>query len=336
MNNILLRLTDLLTPLRKLQKKETVIKVERSWSTDTSIGIKGSITTAKGAIDNLEVTVGNSTVPVTSWHELPLTVNKNRQNSTKGFWVQIPREAKHTATFKITQGDQTQTRKIHFKGSKPLPPKGFTSGSALFDEFIKKVNDDHLHVLEIGSRVLPPKKTGMRDKFPRAASYTGFDYYTDSNTDVVGDAHHLSEYFKEKKFDAVFSIAVLEHIAMPWVVALEINKILNKGGFSYHQVPFAWPAHELPWDFWRCSDAGLKILFPPSLGFETLDAGMYAPLRMYFDTPITGRERFPEFPCFGCSAILSQKTGEVDEKKFRWNIRQKEILGEESQYPKRV
>ncbi len=120
---------------------------------------------------------------------------------------------------------------------------------------------------------------------------------------------------------------------MPWVVAMEINKILKVGGITCHQIPFAWPAHERPWDFWRCSDEGLKVLFSPSMGFETVNAGMSNSLRMNFDTPIEGRERFPEHPCFGCSSILSRKTAELDPSKFKWDIKLEDILGFESHYP---
>jgi len=335
-NKLRIKFSKILKPLLKLPGKDIDVNIERSWSTDTAIGIKGIIEVAEGTIDDMEVTVNNITTPVTSWYELPSCEKsriKDNIGEARGFWVQIPRKAKHSATFKITQANRIKSKAIKFEGSNPIPPIGFTDGEIIYNDFVRRVNDEHLHVLEIGSRVLPPKNHGMKEKFPEAGSYTGFDYYTDSNTDIVGDAHRLSSYFNGKKFDAVFSIAVFEHIAMPWVVAMEINKILKIGGITYNQVPFAWPAHELPWDFWRCSDEGLKVLFSPSMGFDTIKAGMYAPLRMHFDTPITGRERFPEFPCFGCSAILSKKTKELDQEKFRWEVAPKEVLGEESHYP---
>ena len=314
-----------------------IINIDRSWSTDTAIGIKGTIEIFKDDIENMEVTINNVTVPINSWHEIPRKEANcfPPKSIKKGFWVQIPRIAQHQAIFKLTQSNKVLIKSIKFKGSTPIPPVPvqYPTGDGIFDNFVKIVNDEHLHVLEIGSRIIPPKKNGLRSIFSQAGSYTGFDYHLDSNTDVVGDAHRLSSYFNGRKFDAVFSIAVFEHLAMPWVVAMEINKILNIGGISCHQTPFAWPAHERPWDFWRYSDEGLKVLFSNALGFETINAGMSNPLRMYFDKPIAGRERFPLVPCFGCSSILSKKTSELEPEKFRWNINLEEVLGSESHYP---
>ena len=44
-----------------------------------------------------------------------------------------------------------------------------------------------------------------------------------------GDAHKLSSYFTGEKFDLIYSSAVLEHFAMPWIVATEIARILKVG-----------------------------------------------------------------------------------------------------------
>ncbi len=316
------------------------IEIERSWSTDTAIGIKGWVmTTTQGALDEMEVTVNNVTTPVTSWHEAPdmRSGSPDALSSVKrGFWVQIPRIAHHNATFKVMQAGKTRVRKVTFTGSVPHPPTEYPSGENVFSDFVRRVNEEHLHVLEIGSRIVSPGSNSQRSIFPQAASYTGFDYYSDSNTDVVGDAHELSSYFDGRKFDAVFSIAVFEHLAMPWVVAMEINKVLKLGGITCHEIPFAWPAHERPWDFWRCSDAGLKVLFSQAMGFETIDAGMYAPLRMHFDQLREKQEGFAEVPCFGSSSILTRKVAEVDSEKFRWNVKRVDVLGADSHYPPRT
>jgi SAM-dependent methyltransferase len=178
-----------------------------------------------------------------------------------------------------------------------------------------------------------PGSRSKRDLFPRARSYVGFDYHPDSNTDVVGDAHRLSEYFGAGEFDAVFSISVLEHLAMPWVAAMEINKVLAPGGITYHSTHFTWPAHEVPWDFWRYSDEGLKALFSAALGFETCQAGMYAPVRIYLDDVVAGQEMLPLHAGFGGSAILTRKVAEIDRDRFRWQTNLDEILPPASAYP---
>ena len=51
------------------------------------------------------------------------------------------------------------------------------------------------------------------------------------NVDVIGDAHHLSR-FLNGHFDFVFFIAVFEHPLIPWKVAIEMNKVMTKGGLA--------------------------------------------------------------------------------------------------------
>jgi hypothetical protein len=190
-----------------------------------------------------------------------------------------------------------------------------------------------LRVLEIGSRIVYPGSKSKREFFPQAASYVGFDYYSDSNTDITGDAHRLSDYFKGTKFDAIFSIAVFEHLAMPWVVAIEIAKLLELGGVTYHWVPQSWPLHERPWDFWRFSEESLRVLFSPAVGFQTIKIGYAEPLRMHFDHPSPGQEGFPFSIGFGSLVVYAKKIADVDYNKFKWEVSTKDLLGETCVYP---
>jgi hypothetical protein len=208
----------------------------------------------------------------------------------------------------------------------------FPYGGDIFKEFQRRVNGDHLHVLEIGSRIVTPGSTSKRSLFHNAASYTGFDYYKDDNTDVVGDAHRLSRYF-QSHFNAIFSIAVLEHIAIPWVFVMELNKLLEKGGITYHETLFSWPLHERPWDFWRFSDQGLKVLFSPAMGFRVLNVGFFHPVKIFPHPMIAGQETMVDNPAFGCVAILAEKYADINPQKFTWNTGLDEILGAECVYP---
>ena len=143
----------------------------------------------------------------------------------------------------------------------------------------------------------------------------------------------MSQHVGVGQFDAIFSLSVLEHLAMPWVAAMEINKALAPGGFSFHCTHFAWPAHDLPWDFWRCSDEGLKALFSPALGFKTIKAGMYTPVRLHPDEVPIGQEMLPLHTAYGGSAILSEKVAEIDGSRFRWQTGIDEVLSADSHYP---
>jgi ubiquinone/menaquinone biosynthesis C-methylase UbiE len=138
-------------------------------------------------------------------------------------------------------------------------------------------NEPGKRILEIGSREVCGPSSARRDF--EQAQYVGFDYYPGSNVDVVGDAHKLSSYFeKDAKFDIIYTSACFEHFAMPWIVAIEIAKLLKVGGLLFVETHFSFSSHERPWNFFQFSDMGLRALFPRALGFECIDSGMSNPI----------------------------------------------------------
>lgn len=76
--------------------------------------------------------------------------------------------------------------------------------------------------------------------------------------DVVADAHWLP--FKIESFDIVYSIAVLEHVKKPWVVADEIYRVLRPGGYIVVELPFLNVIHH-EHDYFRFTDKGIRSLF---------------------------------------------------------------------------
>ena len=134
-------------------------------------------------------------------------------------------------------------------------------------------------VLEVGSRVVTGAR--FRELFSHA-QYTGFDLYEGENVDVAGDAHRLSDCFPEASFDLVFSSSVLEHLAMPWVCANEMVKLVKKGGYLFAETHYCYGAHELPWHFFQFSPYALQVLFPEAHGIRCLEAGVSNPMVGYF------------------------------------------------------
>jgi SAM-dependent methyltransferase len=67
--------------------------------------------------------------------------------------------------------------------------------------------------------------------------------------------------FKDGVFDAVISIAVLEHVKFPWMCAKEILRVLKPGGDLIICVPFLQPLHGYPNHFFNMTQAGLQSLF---------------------------------------------------------------------------
>lgn len=319
-----------------LGDKNLIIGIDKSWSNDYSIGIQGWVFHKQEPLDKVELYVGDASVPISSWHPRPDVAAMYPQykfTSNCGFWAQVPRKTEHAVTFKTYYRNKITTRNLSFTGFKPKSTMGPPKGGNPHDDFVKIVNESRLSVLEIGSRVVGPFEINTRALFPNASSYTGFDYYPDSNTDVVGDAHSLSHYFPSKRFGAIFSVAVFEHLAMPWVVAIEINKLLEIGGVTYHLTHPAWPLHERPWDFWRFSDDGLRVLFSKPMGFEIIKVAFFAPLRMHMDDLQKGYENMPVEESFGGVQILARKIADVDTDRFKWDTTIEEVLGSNSHYP---
>ena len=128
------------------------------------------------------------------------------------------------------------------------------------------------NVLEIGSRA----RSGIsrRNLFPATCHYTGFDILVGENVTVTGDAHALSRVLPPDHFDFVFSVSVWEHLAMPWLVSLELNRVMKTGGLAMINTHQSWPVHEEPWDYFRFSDYSWDALFNAATGFEIVARGM--------------------------------------------------------------
>lgn len=164
-------------------------------------------------------------------------------------------------------------------------------------------------ILEVGSRVV----TGacFRDQFSHAA-YTGFDLYEGENVDVTGDAHRLSSYFPEASFDLVFSSSVLEHLAMPWVVANEMVKLVKTGGYIFAETHYCYGAHELPWHFFQFSERALQVLFPEAHGISCIEAGVSNPMVGRFSEVSSDYLKGKYIDGLYChSSFLGQKTKEM-------------------------
>ncbi len=79
-------------------------------------------------------------------------------------------------------------------------------------------------------------------------------------TDVLGIGQCLP--FETETFDAVLSLAVLEHVNDPFLCAREIERVLKPGGELYCAVPFLQPFHAYPNHYYNMTHVGLANLFP--------------------------------------------------------------------------
>lgn len=213
-----------------------------------------------------------------------------------------------------------------------LTAPDLTRHQSLFETVVALGDKPGFRILEIGSREVTGRY-GLRGRLQHA-EYVGFDYYAGANVDVAGDAHRLSELVKGR-FDLVFSTAVFEHLAMPWVVAEEIARVLNVDGLVLVETHFSYSAHDRPWHFFQFSDMGLRALFSPALGFETIEATMQNPIVGRFSAFADRYLRFRPVTALYCHAtILARKVRDVDG--FRWRDVDLEAAVAATTYPQRA
>lgn len=164
-------------------------------------------------------------------------------------------------------------------------------------------------VLEVGSRARSAITRSHR--IPPHLTYVGMDILPGPNVDIVGDAHELSSVLAGRKFVAIFSTSVFEHLLMPWKVALEMNRVLEPGGIIYTSTHQTWPVHEEPWDFWRYSRTTWQALFNSATGFEIVEAVVGEPARIHACRTSTVTRDMPFSPAYLGSASLVRKISET-------------------------
>jgi ubiquinone/menaquinone biosynthesis C-methylase UbiE len=76
---------------------------------------------------------------------------------------------------------------------------------------------------------------------------------------VLGVAEELP--FVDNAFDAVISVAVLEHVRDPFTAAKEITRVLKPDGKLFCCVPFLCPFHGYPNHYYNMTHVGLANLF---------------------------------------------------------------------------
>jgi hypothetical protein len=171
------------------------------------------------------------------------------------------------------------------------------------------------HVVEVGSRA----RSGniYTEWLPTDAKYTGFDIVSGPNVNVVGDAHQLSEYFPRESVDAIFAVSTLEHLIMPWKVALEMNEVLTPGGVVFMSTHQTWAVHDAPWDYWRFSNNTWDALFNRDTGFEVLNSAMGEKANIVAELITPATSGLDLQPAFLGSGVIAKKVGSTE---LSWNV----------------
>lgn len=116
-----------------------------------------------------------------------------------------------------------------------------------------------------GSRLLN-LGAGFRDSPP---GFLGVDREGYPGIAARGDLTALP--FADASVDGVLCEMVLEHVPDARVALGEIARVLRPGGRAYLALPFLWPYHASPHDYWRWTGSGLERELA---GFETIAFGV--------------------------------------------------------------
>lgn len=312
---------------------EVAYSIDQFWCDSYGLFIRGWLHCHSLPVQSAHVVVGADIVPITLWAERP-DVAQAFPAAThalrSGFQVYVACRPGVPVQFRVVTAAGMRDIAVELPRSE-LPPSPVAD---LFPQFVAAMNRGDKTVLEIGSRKAHHASVGYRQHFPAVGRYIGMDIHPSPAVDLVGDAHQLSRLVGEGTMDGVFSGAVMEHLAMPWLIAAEINRALRIGGLVYHGVPQTWPVHEQPNDFWRFADEGLKVLFGPAFGFEVIGAAMDMPMRMYPDCRDGVFVDMPFFVGYGVSHILARKVAEIDRSPDN-PVDLAALMQHSEQYPKR-
>lgn len=82
------------------------------------------------------------------------------------------------------------------------------------------------------------------------------DLFTFKEVDVVADICDMP--FKDSSVDGIVCEDVLEHVAQAFGLLKEMSRVLKPAGMLIIKVPFVYPYHSSPNDFFRWTDAGLR------------------------------------------------------------------------------
>lgn len=109
-------------------------------------------------------------------------------------------------------------------------------------------------VLDVGCGSMP-----YRPLFAdRVETYTGCDLYPSEEGVVQCPAEALA--FEDASVDGVVCFEVIEHVLDPDAVIGEIARVLKPGGTALVTVPFMFPYHGSPADYYRYTHLGLRHL----------------------------------------------------------------------------
>lgn len=129
-------------------------------------------------------------------------------------------------------------------------------------------------VLDVGSQDINGSYRQMFEEV--GCEYIGADIIPGNNVDVlILNPSDLP--FPANDFDVVICGQVLEHAERPWILAIEMARVLKVGGLACWIAPWRFQVHKesnCPFDRWRILDDGMKVLMTDA-GIKVIECRMH-------------------------------------------------------------
>lgn len=139
------------------------------------------------------------------------------------------------------------------------------------------------------------KKSDYQKQFKGQFDLTTLNYSKEALPDIYHDLEKPLPLTSDS-FDGAALINVLEHIYHARELVFETYRILRKGGKIVIAVPFLFPIHPSPRDFWRFTDMTLRNMLGDA-GFKDivitpLAAGVFSARLLMIERLLPGPVRF--------------------------------------------
>ena len=125
------------------------------------------------------------------------------------------------------------------------------------NESFAKIIPDGALVLDAGAGIQPYRHLLVHTRY-ESADFEKVDKEYAQST-YVCDLRNIPT--EDARFDYILFNQVMEHLPEPEKVLLELNRVLKPGGQMIYTGPLFYEEHEIPYDFFRYTQYGLKELF---------------------------------------------------------------------------
>ena len=137
-------------------------------------------------------------------------------------------------------------------------------------EFSKTVKKKSILEIGSGKQVQGRYPYSFRNQFDKSNKFLMTDY----NKSFGHKYLDVTDIKLKSKFDIILCLNVLEHVYDYQLAISNLYKCLEPGGTLIISVPYIYPLHDEPIDFWRFSEHSLKQMFSNFKTFRLSHLGL--------------------------------------------------------------